>query len=351
MDAVEILKQNLVIEPDLQSFVDFVLKSADKLGGDVFAASNALLDLLARLRRDGAASGRPMTVRLLLQGRRLLAQWGESEHAAIATLNELPPPEVVAELRAFLENSVALADPEILRQRNIDMMRHFNESRAKAERELELLQQSLKRRQNELMETMHQAETDSLTGLFNRRAFDVKLRKIFLHTMRQKNSPVSLLFFDLDHFKEINDEFGHQFGDAYLNKMASVLREIIREDVDVAFRFGGDEFAVVIFADYPLACDRAKLVLELMENKVSIGITSIRRDTPNDLSLEEFIRRADKALYEAKRRGRGQAVVDVCQSWLNGACQSPCPENERSEVSSLRPNERSEVSSLRAMES
>jgi len=337
--AVEILKQNLVIEPDLQSFVDFALKSVDRLGGDAFAASIALLDLLERLRREGVALGRPMTIRLMLRDRHLLAQWGESEQTGIASLNELPPPELVAKLRAFLENSVALVDPEILLQRNIDMMRHFDESRAKAERELELLQQSLKRRQNELMETMHQAETDALTGLFNRRAFDVKLKKIFLHTMRQKDSPISLLFFDLDHFKEINDEFGHQFGDAYLNKMAGVLREIIREDVDIAFRFGGDEFAVVIFADYPLACDKAKLVLELMENKVSIGITSIRRDTPNDLTLEEFIRRADNALYEAKHRGRGQAAVDVCQSWLSGNCQSPCPENERSEVSSLRPVE------------
>jgi len=350
VEAVEILKQNLAIEPDLQNFIDFVMKSVDKLGGNAFSASIALLDLLKRLRHAGAAIGHPMTVSLLLRDRQLLAQWGTSEQTRIASFGKPPPPEVIAELCAALKNSIALVDPEILLQRNIDMMRHFDEARANAERELEALQQSLKKHKSELEEITHQAETDALTGLFNRRSFDVKLKQIFLHTMRQKSSPLSLLFFDLDYFKEINDEFGHQYGDAYLNKMANALREIIRENVDFAFRIGGDEFAVVIFADYPHACGKAKQVLDLMEGKISIGITSINRGTSDELTLEGFIRRADNALYEAKHRGRGQSVVDVCKSWLNGNCQFPCPENERSEVSSLRPNERSEVSSLRPNE-
>ena len=134
------------------------------------------------------------------------------------------------------------------------------------------------------------------------------------------------MFFDLDYFKQINDEFGHQFGDAYLCKMASTLREVIREDVDFAFRFGGDEFAVVLYADYPLACEKAKQVLGLMESKVSIGITAINNGTPDELTLEEFIHRADNALYEAKHRGRGQAVVDLCFSQSKGKCRFPCPE-------------------------
>jgi len=192
------------------------------------------------------------------------------------------------------------------------MMRYFDETRARAEKELEELQRTLMLRQREVMEFSHQAETDALTGLFNRRAFDEKLKQAFLHTMRQRTAPLSLMLFDLDYFKQINDEFGHQFGDAYLNKMASVLREIIRENVDFAFRFGGDEFAVMLFADHCLACDRAKEVLQLMENKVSIGISGINNETEDDLTLEEFVRRADNALYEAKHRGRGQAVIDLC---------------------------------------
>ncbi len=326
MEAEEILKQNLAIEPDLQNFIEFVLKSVHKLEGNAFAATVALLHLLERLRHAGAAMGRPMTVSLSLRDRQLVVQWGEGEQARIVNLAKLPSPELLVELRTFLSNSVAMIDPEILLQRNIDMMRHFDETRANGERELELLQQSLKRRQNELMEIMHLAETDALTGLYNRRAFDARLKQVFLHTMRQKSSPVSLLFFDLDHFKEINDEFGHQAGDEHLGKMAHVLRKVIREDVDFAFRFGGDEFAVVIFADYPHACDKAKQVLDMMANKVSIGVATINKDTGDDLSLEEFIRRADNALYEAKRRGRGRSVVEPCASQANGACRSPCPE-------------------------
>lgn len=324
VSADEILKQNLAIEPDLQNFIDFVLKSVDKLGGDVFAASIALLDLLERLRHAGASTGRPMTVKLLLVDRQLFARWGRSEQAKIVSLAKSPRPEVIAELRIFLENSIALVDPEILLQRNVEMMRHFDEMRANAERELEVLQQSLKTRQNELMEATLQAETDALTGLFNRRSFDARLKQAFLHTMRQRSSPLSLMLFDLDYFKEINDTYGHQFGDTYLNKMAGVLREIIREDVDIAFRFGGDEFAVVIFADYTLACSKSKQVLEMMENKVSIGITAINTETQDDLTLEEFIRRADNALYEAKHRGRGQAVIDLCVLQPNTEFQFSC---------------------------
>jgi diguanylate cyclase (GGDEF)-like protein len=325
MTAEEILKQNLAIEPDLQNFTEFVLGSVRELGGNVFAASTALLTLLERLRHAGAALGNPVAVSLSLRQRQLIVQWGQGEQARIVTLADLPAPERVAALRSFLENSVALVDPEILLQRNIDMKRHFDEVRANAEMELELLQQSLKRRQSELLETMHLAETDALTGLYNRRAFDVRLRKIFLHTMRQKNSPVSLLFLDLDHFKQINDEFGHQVGDQHLVKMADVLRKVIREDVDFAFRFGGDEFAVVIYADYPQACDKAKQVLDMMSSRVSIGVATINKDTDDELLIEDFVRRADSSLYEAKRLGRGRAQIDQCPSQRGGGCATDCP--------------------------
>ena len=112
VEAIEILKQNLAIEPDLQSFIDFVLRSVKQLGGNEFAASIALLGLLGRLRQDGAALGRPMTVRLLLRGRYLFAEWGKSEQLKLVSLNELPAPQSVMELRTILENSVALVDPE-----------------------------------------------------------------------------------------------------------------------------------------------------------------------------------------------------------------------------------------------
>lgn len=333
---MELLKQNLAIEPDLQNFIGFVLESTSRLGGNPFPASVAALDLMQKLRNAGAATGYPLPASLQLEDSHLLVRWGEDmdavraesrgkSYARVAHLPQPPSSAAIEKLRQHLQNSTAAADPAILLQRNAEMVRHLDETRARTEMELKSMQQVLEARQAELYESLRQAETDPLTGLFNRRAFDEKLSRAFRRAMRQRNEPLSLLLFDLDFFKNINDEFGHQYGDAYLNKMAAALLSVIREDVDFVFRFGGDEFAMLIFADYSLACGKAGKVLELMENKVSIGITAINRDTPDDLTLEAFIRHADNALYEAKHRGRGRAVVDVCSMPDNGDCKSICP--------------------------
>jgi len=355
LESVELLRQNLAIESDLQNFIGFTLESTSRLGGNPFPASIASLELMQKLRNAGAATGYPLPVSLQLEKGHLLVCW-DGEHAPrenasaarteplalenagslwaetgerpcvrIAHFPKLPSSAAIEQLRQHLQNSTAAADPAILLQRNAEMARHLDETRTRTEAELKLLQQALEKRQAELYESLRQAETDPLTGLFNRRAFDEKLGRAFRRAMRQKNEPLSLLLFDLDFFKNINDEFGHQFGDAYLNKMALILLSVIREDVDFAFRFGGDEFAMLIFADYPLACSKAGKVLELMENKVSIGITAINPDTPDGLALEDFIRHADNALYEAKHRGRGRAVVDICPMPDNGDCELICP--------------------------
>jgi two-component system cell cycle response regulator len=110
--------------------------------------------------------------------------------------------------------------------------------------------------------------------------------------------------------------------------MAHILRSVIREDVDCAFRFGGDEFAMVIYSDHRTACDKARQVLQLMEGKVSIGIATIDHESPNDLTLENFIHKADSALYEAKNSGRGRAVVAPCSKGDTHACGSACAMKE-----------------------
>lgn len=334
MEPVELLKQNLTIEPDLQNFIDFILESVTWLGGNPFAAAIASLDLMHKLRGAGAGTGYPLPASLLLQGKQLVVQWGEStkSFAQLASLAHPPQAEIIEQLRQHLLNSTESADPALLFQRNAEMTRHLNETRARTEKELETLQQTLAKRQSELHESLRQAETDPLTGLLNRRAFDEKLGQAFRHTMRQKASSLSLMMLDLDHFKEINDQFGHQFGDAYLNKMAHSLTHVIREDVDFAFRVGGDEFAMVIFADYPQACNKAMQVLRLMETKVSIGISTINPNTQDGLTVEEFIRHADNALYKAKNSGRGRAAVDLCSTPDSSNCQFPCPQTSPHEL-------------------
>jgi diguanylate cyclase (GGDEF)-like protein len=321
---VELLKQNLVVESDLQNFSGFVLESVAWLKGSTFTATLALLGLMQELREAGATSGFPLPVALVLEQLRLAVRWNEWV-VTVVELRQAPPPESIEDLQQYLQNSTLAVDPDILLQRNAEMLRHFDEVRARNERELEDLQKALAKGRSELEKLAHQAETDPLTGLYNRRAFDARLEQAFRHTMRQRRAPLSLLFFDLDHFKQVNDEFGHQHGDTYLNRMAQVLRGIIREDVDFAFRFGGDEFAVVLFADYPQACEKARQALQLMEGKVSVGITAINSETPNEVTLQEFIHHADHALYEAKHRGRGRVITEICECVDSSGCPVPCP--------------------------
>ncbi|MDX8398839.1 MAG: GGDEF domain-containing protein [Gallionellaceae bacterium] len=325
LEPVELFKQDLAIEADLQGFVGFVYECVCRMGGSGFAATITLLKLMQSLRLEGAATGSAMPVSLVLQGHTLLAQWGGQQFFKIVDIDYLPPQEEIDLIHAHMQRSTAVTDPAILLQRNIQMERQLNEVYARTQGEIASLQRTAEKRQNELHESMRQAETDPLTGLLNRRAFDDRLSRAFHHTMRQKIAPLSLALFDLDFFKNINDEFGHQFGDAHLNKMAQILLSVIRENVDFAFRFGGDEFALLIFADHSLACDKAKKVQRLMENKVSIGIAAIGPETPDSFTPEEFFLRADTALYAAKDQGRGRAVVDVCIKNHNLDCISPCP--------------------------
>lgn len=324
MESTELLKQSLAIESDLQNFIGFALESARQFGGNEFATSLALLNVMEKLRYAGAATGKALSVSLVLEGGRLFALW-QGQVAEIALLKYAPERSVVESWHGHLQNATAMMDPEVLIQRNAEMARHLEETRQRTEKELRQLQMALEKRQAELQESLHDAETDPLTKLYNRRAFDQKINQAFRHTMRQKTTPLSLLLFDLDYFKNVNDEFGHQFGDAYLNKMASAMREVIREDVDFVFRFGGDEFAMLLYADHAPACDKARQVLESMSMKVSVGIATIDRNTPHDITLEDFIRHADDSLYEAKQRGRGRVVTKHCKEFDSASCTFPCP--------------------------
>ena len=322
MESVELMKIDLAIEPDLQNFIGFLMESVRRLQGNAFRASLASLELIQRLRAAGACCGQPFSVRVQFQSHSLRVLWDANEFAFVQT--GAVEQSIIEQLRDSLRKSTESIDPEILTQRNEAMVRHLHETRERTERELAELQVKLLSRQAELQISIREAETDPLTMLPNRRAFDEKLDQAFRHTMRQRVAPLSLMMLDLDYFKSINDEHGHQFGDAYLNKMAHILRSVIREDVDCAFRFGGDEFAMMIHADFSTACEKARQVILQMEGKVSIGIATIDQQTPDDLTLEGFIHQADSALYEAKHRGRGRAVVSLCHRDDSQGCGSDC---------------------------
>ena len=162
------------------------------------------------------------------------------------------------------------------------------------------------------------ASTDDLTGLYNRRYFLELLRRE-LERSRRYRRPLSLLMIDVDHFKRVNDRFGHAAGDSVLWSLAHVGQQCFRE-FDGFGRLGGEEFAVILTeTDAPKAMTVAeryrrqvaqttfRVKKERVVVTVSIGITTL---SPADgsLSAEELIQRADEALYRAKTQGRNRCI-------------------------------------------
>lgn len=309
-----LLKQTLSIEPDVQHFLGFLFTAIEALQGNVFKATLPSLNLLDKLRLAGAGTGFPLEVSLLCEGSALTVVWGESQRQLIVTLPAQPALEAVENLRVRLQRSTEIMDPAILLSRNVEMTRYFDETQAHMEEDLQNLHRSLEERKLALQDSIQRGETDALTGLLNRRAYDERLNEAYRRTVRQTTESLALLIMDLDYFKQINDEHGHQYGDEYLKKMAASMQAAIRKDVDFTFRFGGDEFAMLIFAGRDIACKRALQVLAAMDNKVSIGIATISPAEPAIGDLAQFIRRADDALYQAKNAGRGQVAIDKLTS-------------------------------------
>jgi diguanylate cyclase (GGDEF)-like protein/PAS domain S-box-containing protein len=161
------------------------------------------------------------------------------------------------------------------------------------------------------------ATTDPLTGCYNRRYFFELGEREFQRSMRY-GSPLSALMLDIDHFKKINDTYGHPIGDRALIAMTETCLSTLRKS-DIFGRIGGEEFAIIfVEADLEKAVRLAerirKYVLkitiqaepELVSFTVSIGVSASVRD---DTSLEEILKRSDDALYRAKKAGRNRVMA------------------------------------------
>jgi diguanylate cyclase len=159
------------------------------------------------------------------------------------------------------------------------------------------------RQQTHLLMTFTEVRTDPLTGVSNRRALDETLNNLFAMKSRY-NTHFSIIIFDIDHFKAVNDRQGHLYGDDVLRQVAQHLDDSVRE-TDLVARFGGEEFVLILpQTDHAGACILADRIRGLIEGKmhvtVSGGVTSvIDGDTPGSL-----LSRADAALYSAKAGGR-----------------------------------------------
>ncbi len=176
--------------------------------------------------------------------------------------------------------------------------------------------QALENKNRELEQAVEReqqlARTDGLTGIYNHRHF-IDIAAYEFAMAERYNHTISILIFDVDKFKQVNDTMGHLFGDEMLKHIAQVAKQRLRE-TDILARYGGEEFIVLLpntnsseahvvaedirqsIAANGLDSDKGRVNVT-----ISIGISKI---LPKEDSLEEFIRRADKALYEAKAAGR-----------------------------------------------
>ncbi|OSM04440.1 sensor domain-containing diguanylate cyclase [Magnetofaba australis] len=155
--------------------------------------------------------------------------------------------------------------------------------------------------------------TDQLTGLFNRRHLDAALSRDYDLFLRY-NHPFSVIILDVDKFKRVNDEFGHQAGDGVLVKMAEVLRAGIRT-VDAVGRWGGEEFLVICpnttLEQAGKAAEKLRAAVEAAEFPVvghvtaSFGVSQVRASG----DVDDLIQRADSGLYQAKEQGRNRVVL------------------------------------------
>jgi diguanylate cyclase (GGDEF)-like protein len=165
--------------------------------------------------------------------------------------------------------------------------------------------------QNQIGDLKRDAETDPLTGANNRRAFQFKLKQLALLEM-----PFSVLALDIDYFKRINDNYGHNVGDEVLKKQTQILNRFSR-DGDMVARTGGEEFVLLLketsLEDAFLMAERLRIAIseetfDVVGNiTVSIGIAAW--SLSDEISVEKTLSLADQALYEAKRQGRNRSVI------------------------------------------
>lgn len=177
-------------------------------------------------------------------------------------------------------------------------------------------------RANVYSEILKNASTDALTGLNNRRQFELRLKEEFAAANRH-DTPLCAIMIDVDHFKQFNDMFGHTAGDKVLRTVSEVIKEQLRE-YDIPSRYGGEEFCILL---PNTGIDEAKIVAERLRSAVENTETEIKsqkdgqikkisvtisaglsvldvRDLPDDLYMK-----ADNALYKAKENGRNRVVV------------------------------------------
>ncbi|WP_010290512.1 sensor domain-containing diguanylate cyclase [Kurthia massiliensis] len=178
---------------------------------------------------------------------------------------------------------------------------------------LEQIYAEIEQKQNELMAInlglIELSNTDKLTGLYNRRYFSQKMSE-FIRAFEMEHVQFCLLMIDIDHFKQVNDTYGHQVGDIVLTELAQLLKDVVGEQ-GVVCRFGGEEFTIILIGHDETVADTiqqrvaAKSWSHVQHLTISIGMATYTAQQDENMLIES----ADKALYYSKTHGRNRVTI------------------------------------------
>lgn len=190
------------------------------------------------------------------------------------------------------------------------MLTEIDSARANLASYTKTLEEKVQDRTRQLEEL---SRRDNLTGLFNLRTLEESLRRE-LNYAERNSLPLSLVYFDVDHFKEINDNQGHQRGDEILKTIGKILLEMSR-DIDTPCRYGGDEFCVILPGatreEAKMYCKRFIQSLEQQEHQLFLSIGIAQAGTEEYMAAHELIKAADDNMYKAKARQGHDIVTDM----------------------------------------
>jgi len=243
---------------------------------------------------------------------------------------------VQAVINEFKERGTIPTDPSIIKSLLI-YYTFSEELLSNALKEKTLFETELDDTKKQLIEAEEKSITDGLTGLYNQAFFRASLAKELSLAKRESNY-LSLIFSDIDFFKQYNDKYGHLQGDETLKIVASIIQDSIRE-ADIAARYGGEEFAIILPSTDPAGAEKiAKNLLNTIREEVmvwkipnrspsddrykavtlSAGIVTYHptletvlgfRNQPINFKVDQIIHLADEALYESKRAGRDRYTI------------------------------------------
>lgn len=247
--------------------------------------------------------------------------WEFADHMSEEIREERATDKEIAASLEGLREAVEANSIDSLRTKSREFINNYIEHQLKKEsrREKRMTQvrKNLGSVKKQLLAANHSMKTDHLTGADNRKSFDEQVKNHW-RLFEMEKTPCTLIFFDIDHFKKINDSYGHDIGDFVLKECVRLLKESFKRESDVVARTGGEEFAIILpgltleeTVPYAEACLEKIRKEVFVQGNLEIRFTASMGIAPatDGETCSEWIKKADMALYQSKNTGRNKYTL------------------------------------------